>query len=239
MRPTRIRDKKMKNTFFKFGLFLAFGIIVAICNSCESGNDEPDNGEKQVNTDGNGDENSDWVLINGVRWATRNVGTPRIFVQNPEDYGEYYQWNKGTAECLPADYYGYGGYPNSTFWLPVNDPSPAGYRVPTSAEIQSLLNATKVTNEWTTRNGVNGRKFTDKASRKSIFLPAAGNVDMGVSLHYYHVGEEGNYWSSTQKYFNEENGYTYSYCMCFGTGNYAVWESRACFAAYSVRPVAK
>jgi len=38
------------------------------------------------------------VVINGVRWATRNVGARGTFVQNPEDYGDYYQWNRGTTD---------------------------------------------------------------------------------------------------------------------------------------------
>ena len=33
------------------------------------------------------------VGINGVVWATRNVGLPGIFVKNPEDAGMLYQWN--------------------------------------------------------------------------------------------------------------------------------------------------
>ena len=34
------------------------------------------------------------VVINGVRWATRNVGAPGTFVQNPEDAGMFFQWNR-------------------------------------------------------------------------------------------------------------------------------------------------
>src|SRR5690606_41969959 len=32
--------------------------------------------------------------INGLRWATRNVGTPNKFVVNPEDFGMHYQFNR-------------------------------------------------------------------------------------------------------------------------------------------------
>jgi len=54
----------------------------------------------------------DWVLINGVKWANRNVGTHRTFVEKPEDYGGLYQWgrkgdgheqrNSGTTSTLSS-----------------------------------------------------------------------------------------------------------------------------------------
>jgi len=34
------------------------------------------------------------VVINGVKWATRNVDKPGTFVANPEDFGMLYQWNR-------------------------------------------------------------------------------------------------------------------------------------------------
>ena len=34
------------------------------------------------------------VVINGVKWATRNVGEPGKFVANIEDAGMLYQWNR-------------------------------------------------------------------------------------------------------------------------------------------------
>ena len=133
------------------------------------------------------EESGDWVLINGVKWATCNVGiTPGTFVANPEDYGGYYQWNRRTTDLLSIQDYDKSVYANATSWLSANDPSPIGYRVPTSAEIESLLNTTFVTNEWTTKNGVNGRKFIDKASGKNMFLPVASSET-----------KAGMYWSST------------------------------------------
>ncbi|MDR0231794.1 MAG: BACON domain-containing protein [Dysgonamonadaceae bacterium] len=117
----------------------------------------------------------EWVSINGVKWATRNVGEPGTFVENPEDYGEYYQWNKATTDFLLIDDYYKSVYADSRSWLPANDPSPAGYRVPTWEDmIYSLLNSEYVSHDWTTRNGVKGMKFTDRATGKSIFLPATG-----------------------------------------------------------------
>ena len=37
---------------------------------------------------------TDGVVINGVRWATRNVDKPGTFAANPEDAGMLYQWNR-------------------------------------------------------------------------------------------------------------------------------------------------
>ena len=138
------------------------------------------------------------VVINGVRWATRNVGAPGTFVQNPEDYGEYYQFNKGTTTdfLLENDYLN-SVYANSDSWLPANDPSPAGWRVPTFDEIhKKLLDTNYVTCEWINNNGLTGGKFTDKATGNSIFLPAAGGR-YGVDGTLFDVGDYGYYWSST------------------------------------------
>ena len=151
-----------------------------------------------------------FVEINGVRWATRNVGA-----SSPCDYGGYYQFNRGTTDFLLYEDYYNSIYSKSDSWLPANDPSPAGYHVPTLSEIESLLNTTYVRNEWITLNGVNGRKFTDKNSGNSIFLPAAGyRSSYDGTLNY--VGSSGYYWSSTAY------GSYYAYYLYFGSG-YADW----------------
>ena len=72
-----------------------------------------------------------------------------------------------------------------------NDPCPAGWRVPTIAELQSLIDSGS---EWEELNGVTGRYFGDGANK--LFLPAAGvrgHSTGGVLLS----GESGGYWSST------------------------------------------
>ena len=64
--------------------------------------------------------------------------------------------------------------------------------MPTYEEMRELLDNT--TNEWTTVNGINGRKFTSKVNGNSIFLPAAGYRD-GSSLSGQ--TQYGLYWSSS------------------------------------------
>ena len=66
------------------------------------------------------------------------------------------------------------------------------YDLPSLDQINELLNQT--TSEWTTENGVNGRKFTD-SNGNSVFLPAAGGF--AEDGHPYNVGTAGTYWSST------------------------------------------
>ena len=171
-------------------------------------------------------ESSDWVLINGVKWATRNVGA-----SSPCDYGGYYQFNKGTTDFLPYYDYFNSVYAQSNTWLPANDPSPAGYRVPTLSEIQSLFNTTYVSNEWITLNGINGRKFTDRKNGNSIFLPAAGYRSYSDGTLGY-VGSGGLYWSGTV------GGSGYAYGLYFYSGD-AYWGGSNRVFGFSVRPVAE
>ena len=66
------------------------------------------------------------------------------------------------------------------------------WRIPSSVEWAALRS--QCTWEWTTVNGVPGRKVTGISTGNSIFLPAAGlrNAD-GLDG----AGVEGNYWSSS------------------------------------------
>ena len=182
---------------------------------------------------GNGPTTDDGVMINGVKWATRNVGSAGTFVTNPEDYGGLYQWNrKDTANfLLYADYYA-SEFASATTWLPANDPSPAGWRVPTSAELETLLDAAKVTYEWTTENGINGCRFTDKATSKSIFMPAAGFRDGNFGTFEY-VSKFGGYWSSTVQDSNNVYG------LGFSSGGIGVPNDDDKAYGMSVRSVAK
>jgi uncharacterized protein (TIGR02145 family) len=143
------------------------------------------------------------VVINGVKWATRNVDAPGTFAAKPEDTGMIYQWNRkiGWLHANPmTNSNGDTGWdydlPSGDSWEKANDPCPAGWRVPTLDELRKLFDTYNVSNEWAIVNGVTGRKLTDKTSGNSLFLPAAGT-------HYGNgymdgAGVYGNYWSSTQ-----------------------------------------
>lgn len=108
-------------------------------------------------------KNSMSVIINGVKWATFNVGSSGTFVSKSEDYGNYYTWEQSRKAC------------------------PAGWRMPNQSEFQSLVNAGSI---WTTRNGVAGRQFGSGVN--TIFLPASGCRDsngafstVGTNANYW------------------------------------------------------
>ena len=99
----------------------------------------------------------DEVLINGMIWSTKNIGEPGTFATSPDDKGMYYQFNRkvGYPSGLqgdPAPDSWLTEYANEeTNWLPENDPSPEGWRVPTAEEMVALWNigATWVSSQQT------------------------------------------------------------------------------------------
>jgi len=175
------------------------------------------------------------IVINGVTWATCNIDTLGIFAKTPESAGKLYQWNcKTTLDITSTKAEGWSEtIPQGTAWEKANDPSHAGYRIPRKAEMDALCDTSKVTNEWTTRNGVAGRKFTDKLTDNYIFLPAVGSRNHTVGL-LYGAKTHGFYWSSTA-HESEQIG---AYRLRFNQNGAGV--SDACRRdAYSIRPVAK
>ena len=168
-----------------------------------------------LNSCGQSDEG---VTINGVKWATCNVDVPGTFAANPEDAGKFYQWNRKTAwnatDSTVIDWD--STFPEGDAWAKANDPCPAGWRLPTRGDFHKLLDPDKVSDEWTTVNGISGRKFTDKKTGYSIFLPSVGirGRTIGVLLD---VGKYGFYWGSAPSgseeayYFNFSNGYAHQY----------------------------
>jgi len=168
----------------------------------------------------------DCVWINGVCWATRNVDEPGTFAANPEDAGKFYQWNRKTAWAATGTVTGWDNTASTgTTWETANNVCPTGYRVPTNAEIQSLVAAG---NQWTTQSGVNGCVFG--SGDNTIFLPAAGRR-YGDDGALSDAGSWGSYWSSTQ------GGSLGAYSLGFGS-SLAHWVSSNRVGGYSVRCVA-
>ena len=133
------------------------------------------------------------VVINGVRWATRNVDIPGTFVRNPHDVGMFYQWNSAKAWNATTEHVANWGTPDtqSWGWDSANDPCPRGWRLPTLTELQILFNAGYVV---ATQNGVNGALFGRAPNQ--IFLPAGGwRYRTDGSLRSSNLG--GAYWSAT------------------------------------------
>ena len=77
----------------------------------------------------------------------------------------------------------------------------------TKTQGQELIDHTN--SEWTTINGVNGRKFTSKTdSSKYIFLPAGG---YWYDTTHNYAGSYGRYWSTTVNTSNTSNAWGLSY----------------------------
>jgi len=148
---------------------------------------------------------TDYVIINGVKWATRNVGEKGEFVSSPEKYGIDYTWEVAKNVC------------------------PSGWRLPTQEEINRLIDTEKVSNKWTTQNGVNGYLFTDKRTGAKLFLPATGGRD-GKTGSFDYRGQAGYYWSSIP--FNDDCAY---FLRFFDTGYLIQYYYRS--NGFSVRPV--
>ncbi len=178
------------------------------------------------------------VVINGIKWATRNVGAPGVFAGKPEDAGMFYQFNSrvgwsSTDPLTKTDHQN----TMTREWRKKNDPSPAGWRVPTFAELESLQDETKVSNEWVTIGNVAGKRFTDKTTGNSIFIPSVGS-------RYFNNGQlsattislaSANYWSGTS---TKLTGIAYRWGFNKAVEFYQPYESMRSYA-YPIRSVAE
>ena len=195
----------------------------------------------------------DLGLPSGTLWATMNIGAT-----SSEDYGDYFAWgetegyNSGTTNfywdtykwcrgsdttftkyCTNSDY-GYNGFADNKTELDPEDDAAyvnwgSSWRMPSFEQMQELINSNYTTTEYTTQNGVDGRKITSKTNGNSIFLPAAGHRE-GTSL--YSAGSYGSYWSRTLVDTMTPNAWGLS----FYSGYVGVYGSSRWYE-YCVRPV--
>ena len=128
------------------------------------------------------------VVINGVRWATRNVAITGVFVASPEIAGAHFQWNRRDSGWT-SNWNGGG----ATTWQSANDPCPVGWRVPTEGELNSLVGAGSIMVTNWNNTGVSGLLFG--TAPYQIFLPAAGHRD-NLSGSFRDVGRL-RYWGAS------------------------------------------
>lgn len=241
-----------KNTFLKFCLLIMLGLTTVLFNSCNE-DDTP-----LPNVTENPDPNTptepsepldpfdpliydEGVVINGVKWATRNVGVPGRFVTT-EKFRTYYEWNRKEARRSDTQWTGNGGSSaEGTTWAKVNDPSPVGWRVPTYDEMSSLFDTNKVSNRWIPGNEQRGagREFTDKTTGNTIFLLASG-LWRGHDGTAFHTTSQGYYWVSTIVSKPMNHPYYAIYADCFWFTFYDIYtEGEHRSSALAIRPVAE
>ena len=193
------------------------------------------------NNTGGIEGNHEWVdlgLPSGTLWATCNVGASSSdeyglyfawgetqgYTSDTSDGHSFdwasYKWCDGsydtmTKYCTKSSY-GYNGFTDGqTELLPEDDAATANWgdywRMPTIEQMEELINSDYTTTEWTTLNGVKGRKITSKSNGNSIFLPAAG-YRYGASLGS--AGSCGYYWSRSLS----TNYSDYACRLYFGSG---------------------
>ncbi|MBO4315766.1 MAG: hypothetical protein J5867_07385 [Prevotella sp.] len=149
----------------------------------------------------------DLGLPSGTKWASCNVGATK-----PQEWGGYYAWGETEVKLIYTENT-YKYYQNGKFVSLGSDISGTEYDVahvkwggkwvmPTLDDIKELLN--NCTSEWTTFNGMTGRKFTGP-NGNSIFLPATGaRYDSG---YIYNPPGFSLYWTSTLDEESSEDAY--------------------------------
>ena len=144
------------------------------------------------------------VVINGIRWATRNVDAPGTFAPYPESSGMLFQWNRkkgwNAVDRYVEDWDFLGASGINVKWEKENDPCPTGWRVPTYEELQSLYNSGSI---WTTQRRINGRLFG--TAPYQIFLPVAGH--RGINGVLFGASETALYWSNTLYHNHMKNAW--------------------------------
>lgn len=180
-----------------------------------------------------------------VKWASKNVGA-----NSPEEYGDYFAWGEteekedysvsnsltfglSDSELLSRGIIGEDG--NLTVSYDVAATKWAGdWRMPTYEEISELME--KCTWEWTTHNGVNGRKVTGP-NENSIFLPAAGARN---GTNHSGGGTDGFYWGAKPGYngdFLIYDKYGYADRLYFNSYDFYQMDYDNRNRGYTVRPV--
>ena len=211
---------KFRKNLRKVVTIAACLVVTTMFATCDkkNGDDDDDNGG------GNGGSTTSdaGVVINGVKWATRNVDKPGTFTAKPEDVGMFYQWNSkiGWSTTDPMKNSNGGTTWNRltedisiSSWQTSNNPCPKGWRLPTREELLKLEDA----GVWTTQNGVVGCRFGSGSN--TIFLPAAGE-------RYFNDGDlrdegsYGNYWANARVQGYYDAYYFYFNSLNTGSNSY-------------------
>lgn len=151
------------------------------------------------------------TLTSGSAEGTIGIvgGLPAIVVDLGGTIGKKAVALMNAGATWPEDYGTYHTFENRASGLS------NGWYVPTQAELYVKVNdevtggLAKISNSWTTQNGVNGRLFTI-IEGKTLFLPAAG-LDDGDNnpQDFRFVSTDGYYWSSTN--YDDDEAYSLNF----------------------------
>jgi hypothetical protein len=151
---------KMKNSFLI--LFASFVLILTACSTQQAATNVATLCPASIYDEG--------VVINGVRWATRNVDAPGTFAAMPMSAGKFYliyqgHWQAWTLSGTPGTLFPFPPRSGPDALCPIG-PCPKGWRLPTEEEFRSLKDAGS---EAVRMGGVYGRLFGTVPNQ--IFLP--------------------------------------------------------------------
>ena len=142
------------------------------------------------------------VLINGVCWAEYDVDEPGKFANAAKPYGMLYQWNRKKGWPVRGEVTGWDNSCDpAENWESDNDPCPAGWRMPTAKELETLSDESKVTYTETVQNGFCGSRFRDNTTGATIFLSNTEFRSQDGEIH----GMETYYWSSSSRWYLHKN----------------------------------
>jgi hypothetical protein len=200
--------------------------LMVYCLDCSTKGLFVNNGTEFINSiNGNGMV-IELMSSTGKRWMDRNLGATQVAASMTDaaSYGDLYQWGRPkdghesrtsavtsttvtTADAGHGDFITAGSNwtdfaDEDTLWQSgLNDPCPAGYRVPTRPELQ---------NEITAFPSINAT-----GAFSALKLPLAGYRYASNGTLYY-VRHNGRYWSSTVRsanadylYFSSSNAHMY------------------------------
>ncbi|PXV58389.1 uncharacterized protein (TIGR02145 family) [Dysgonomonas alginatilytica] len=139
----------------------------------------------------------------GVIWSETNVDLPYTFADQLQ-IGKFYQWNRDIAWASTGEVTGWNTTGAEGFlWEEANDPCPAGWRVPTRAELQALISSTgrswrdaSVQNDypgvWFAPTPEEANDATFENPGRALFFPAGGRreatgilTDAGFNSYYW------------------------------------------------------
>ena len=166
------------------------------------------------------------MVVGSLLWASVNVAAYQTFAARPDQYTQFYQWNRTQAWSATAATVSNWGTTIITDAAWLVNPCPSGWRLSTQAEMTALINTGSAWADINTRgNAVAGRFFGPGNASCSLpnnmlgclFIPAGGDRNYTTGeLEYTNYGYS---WTSTQLNSNNGNYLAFTSTSCNVSGN--------------------